>query len=159
MNRVEKLLKQLIQDFGSFRENIQTDINQLKEIAIDSNRRICNLEADVEVLKSDVADMKPRIQKLEAYVEVLKSDVADMKPRIQKLEADVEVLKSDVKDLHAIAEGMQPRMDESRTWIRTMLERQEVHNAETDNLKFKVSTVEGALKGVADSLEPIRIAR
>lgn len=54
---------------------------------------------------------------------------------------------------------MEPKVNESHVWIRTMLDRQDVQRAELDNQSFKVARIEGALKGVAISLDAFKEAK
>ena len=51
------------------------------------------------------------------------------------------------------------KIDESYAWLSAMHHSNQVHKAEIDQINHQIATIEGALTGVADSLEPLKKAQ
>ncbi len=56
-------------------------------------------------------------------------------------------------------ERLEPLVEESYQWLKALVESNEVHRAEMDNINNHLARVEGVLAGFDKSLEPLRKAQ
>lgn len=81
--------------------------------------------------------------------------------KLNGMESDIKGLKSDIHDIKPKVNDLYERkvkIDESHEWLEALHHNSQVHKAEVDQINHKIVTIEGALSGVANSLEPLKRA-
>ena len=92
---IDKELRELKDDFFSFKKETRSDISELKR--------------DVSTLKQDVSTLKQDVFTLKQDVAILKNDVATLKDDTKELKRDVSDIKGDIKAINASFNAIQIR--------------------------------------------------
>ncbi|MBU7007184.1 hypothetical protein [Phosphitispora fastidiosa] len=99
--------------------------------------------------------MEKILKQILAKIDGMESKMDGMESKMDGMESKMDGMESKLNELYE----RKDKIDESHEWLSAMHYSNQVHKAEVDRLNLKVATVEGALVGMSNSLDPFKKAQ
>lgn len=163
----EKHLEQRSAETDEARENLESQISELKVELLGKSDEITKITGDLKEAESKIGKLEEQskkftneLEKVNAELRTKEDEVAETKSALKSKIAELENLKADLSDeLMKVKAQLSQELEYSKSQLSDTLERSSQHSDEDEKLKtYLTAELEKSKSGFASELESVKIS-